>query len=270
MPWTYVDPTETIVPAHTTALTVLVILILLLLVVIQKTIIHSDGIRSVLLAALAIVDGGSLVGIAVLHQAAVPALVRRGVDLVAEIVQQRHLGSPKLIRTSHRDSGGGHRNLDVAIRGGVAGVGVRDGLLNGGHLGGTHSVSGPETQIGGSLTHAGHSGWHLCVRHTQCGRYTQHSRPTAPRRRPLVGVGMGVARVHQLVRIGGQIVGGQLQRMLILAFCRVEKAEEMATINTSACKVSEGCERGSGSAFEDMSAIGLSPPHCAGICESLK
>lgn len=168
MPGTNVDPSETIaaIPAHTAALAVL----LILTIVIQKAIIQPNGFRSVLLSTRTIVDGGSLVGIAVVHQTTVPAVIRRGVDIVAEIVQQRHLGSPKLIRTSHRKTGGGNRNLDVAIRGGVAGMGVRNGLLDSGHLG-RRPVSGPKTQIWRPLTHAGDSGWHLGVRHAQRGRH---------------------------------------------------------------------------------------------------
>lgn len=49
-------------------------------------------------------------------------------------------------------------------------MGVRYGLLDSGHLG-RRPVSGPETQIGRPLTHAGDSGWHLGVRHAQRGRH---------------------------------------------------------------------------------------------------
>lgn len=79
-------------------------------------------------------------------------------------------------------------------------------------------VCGTITEVRRTLAHACHTRWHLGVGHAQRGRYTQYGGAG------LVRMGV-VARCIQLMRIGGQIVGGKLQRMLILALC--ERKEKM-------------------------------------------
>lgn len=64
-------------------------------------------------------------------------------------------------------------------------------------------VCGTITEVRRTLSHACHTRWHLGVGHAQRGRYTQYGGAG------LVRMGV-VARCIQLMRIGGQIVGGKL------------------------------------------------------------
>lgn len=187
----------------------------------------------------AIVVAG-LICITVVHQTAFGAIIRRGVDLIAEIVQQRDLGCHALdvLVGTRCGRSACHRDFDIAIvrRGRRLQVLImlRHGLLQGRMR---MYMCGPIAEIRCALTHAGYARRHLSVRHADGGRHTQHSAHFGA---------LAVAAV-ELLRVRGQIVGGQLQRMLILALCNKKRKWGKASMRQA---VSVGDGNGSVSACQ--------------------
>lgn len=157
----------------------------------------------------------SLIGIAViLHQTTFAAIICGRVHLIAEIIEQRYLRCLQLIIACDGDFDvaigcSAQRRCGRQVHADVMWYGLLDGRMR------VH-VCGPVAQVRRTLAHAGHARRHLGVRHAQRGRHTQYGVAG------FVRVGVVAGRI-QLMRIGGQIVCGKLQRMLILALCGRER-----------------------------------------------
>lgn len=117
-----------------------------------------------------------LVRITVIHQAAISAVIRWGVNLIAQIIEKRNFGRLQLLCTSST-SGTSYWDLDVAVgrlqtawpwRAQVLIV-LWYGLLNGRMC---VRMCCPVAEIRCALPHAGHARRHLCVRHADGGRHT--------------------------------------------------------------------------------------------------
>lgn len=167
----------------------------------------------------------SLIGIAViLHQTTFAAIICGRVHLIAEIIEQRYLRCLQLI-IADDSSSACHGDFDVAIGSSAqrrCGRQVHSNVMWYGLLDGRMRVHvcGPVAEVRRTLAHAGHARRHLGVRHAQRGRHTQYGAAA------FVRVGVVAGRI-QLMRIGGQIVCGKLQRMLILALCERERGETL-------------------------------------------